>query len=308
MTYSPWRGALLARPSRRPFPCRKTVCRLRGNKASLKSPGSTCSSILRGWRTRLPSSRNSSPNIRDTRWSRRRYQQGRRSMPFAQASASWEVELSAPSSQTRQDDISPSRTICGRVHREERGWRSTLNRASFLRAVRSSSRLTAVSASMLQVLGVCARQCSSRNPEANFSPFRQGASHADQISPPAGAVVHKVRRGCQHHHRLPGQELGIRPVNGPEVLCIHGEVDVSDLGGPPACPFENEGLWRSVRFVMRVVVIIRWRSLVKTCTGSDCLDTVLQLRRPFAWHKPDERQRTRLNSSHHDTTYAGICF
>src|SRR5574338_605837 len=188
---------------------------------------------------------------------------------------------------SRQDDISPSRTICGRAHREERGWRSTLNRASFLRAVRSSSRLTAVSASMLQALGVCARQCSSRNPEANFSPFRQGASHADQISPPAGAVVHKVRRGCQHHHRLPGQELGIRPVNGPEVLCIHGEVDVSDLGGPPACPFENEGLWRSVRFVMRVVVIIRWRSLVKTCTGSDCLDTVLQLRRPFAWHKPD---------------------
>ena len=24
-----------------------------------------------------------------------------------------------------------------------------------------------------------------------------------------------------------------------------------------------------------------------TCTGSDCLDTVLQLRRPFVWHKPD---------------------
>ena len=23
------------------------------------------------------------------------------------------------------------------------------------------------------------------------------------------------------------------------------------------------------------------------CTGSDCLDTVLQLRLPFGWHKPD---------------------
>lgn len=23
------------------------------------------------------------------------------------------------------------------------------------------------------------------------------------------------------------------------------------------------------------------------CTGSDCLDTVLQLRLPFDWHKPD---------------------
>ena len=25
----------------------------------------------------------------------------------------------------------------------------------------------------------------------------------------------------------------------------------------------------------------------KDCTGSVCLDTVLQLRRPFAWHRPD---------------------
>jgi len=27
------------------------------------------------------------------------------------------------------------------------------------------------------------------------------------------------------------------------------------------------------------------------CTGSDCLDTVLQLRPPFAWHKPDGLRR-----------------
>jgi hypothetical protein len=25
----------------------------------------------------------------------------------------------------------------------------------------------------------------------------------------------------------------------------------------------------------------------RLCTGSDCLDTVLQLRLPFAWHEPD---------------------
>lgn len=26
------------------------------------------------------------------------------------------------------------------------------------------------------------------------------------------------------------------------------------------------------------------------CTGSDCLDTLLQLRPPFAWHRPDGLQ------------------
>ena len=31
--------------------------------------------------------------------------------------------------------------------------------------------------------------------------------------------------------------------------------------------------------------------IYKLCTGSDCLDTVLQLRQPFAWHKPGEFQR-----------------
>jgi|GEM_PF-3638692 len=32
--------------------------------------------------------------------------------------------------------------------------------------------------------------------------------------------------------------------------------------------------------------IRRWSK----CTGSDCLDTLLQLRPPFAWHEPDGLQ------------------
>ena len=29
---------------------------------------------------------------------------------------------------------------------------------------------------------------------------------------------------------------------------------------------------------------------IEDCTASDCLDTLLQLRPPFAWHKPDGLQ------------------
>ena len=38
--------------------------------------------------------------------------------------------------------------------------------------------------------------------------------------------------------------------------------------------------------VHNMLKLLEHHGFIRRCTGSHCLDTVLQLRRPFAWHKP----------------------
>ena len=101
---------------------------------------------------------------------------------------------------------------------------------------------------------------------------REGARSATGGEPGAAAIVGRWSAGRK-------KAVVLRLLRGEPVDAISREVSV---------PIYKLERWRD-RALDGIDSGLKERESdpLTKCTGSDCLDTVLQLRRSFAWHKPD---------------------
>ena len=68
-------------------------------------------------------------------------------------------------------------------------------------------------------------------------------------------------------------------------------VALDNVLSTPADTAHDPDFFANIKFVTDLQETQDNMQIFIECTGSDCLDTVLQLRLPFAWHKPDGLRR-----------------